>query len=300
MTPYHNPVMLQECMEALDIKPGGIYIDVTYGGGGHAKEILKLLKTGRLIAFDQDADAQQNLVADDRLTFVRDNFNNLLSNLKQVDALPADGLLADLGISSHQIDEPGRGFSTRFDADLDMRMDQRTVNTASHIINTYPVTALVKLFSAYGEIRNSRQLANTIDKARNGGKIISTMQLKNVIRSCYSPEKENQYLACVFQALRIEVNQELNVLKELLQQSPQVLKKGGRLVIIAYHSLEDKLVKNMINTGNVEGELNKDIYGNVTGKNFMSITKKPLIPSEIEIANNPRSRSAKLRVAERI
>ena len=292
--------MLQECMEALDIKPGGIYIDVTYGGGGHAKEILKLLKTGRLIAFDQDADAQQNLVADDRLTFVRDNFNNLLSNLKQVDALPADGLLADLGISSHQIDEPGRGFSTRFDADLDMRMDQRTVNTASHIINTYPVTALVKLFSAYGEIRNSRQLANTIDKARNGGKIISTMQLKNVIRSCYSPEKENQYLACVFQALRIEVNQELNVLKELLQQSPQVLKKGGRLVIIAYHSLEDKLVKNMINTGNVEGELNKDIYGNVTGKNFMSITKKPLIPSEIEIANNPRSRSAKLRVAERI
>ena len=292
--------MLQECIEALDIKPGGIYIDVTYGGGGHAKEILKLLKTGRLIAFDQDADAQQNLVADDRLTFVRDNFNNLLSNLKQVDALPADGLLADLGISSHQIDEPGRGFSTRFDADLDMRMDQRTVNTASHIINTYPVTALVKLFSAYGEIRNSRQLANTIDKARNGGKIISTMQLKNVIRSCYSPEKENQYLACVFQALRIEVNQELNVLKELLQQSPQVLKKGGRLVIIAYHSLEDKLVKNMINTGNVEGELNKDIYGNVTGKNFMSITKKPLIPSEIEIANNPRSRSAKLRVAERI
>ena len=300
MTPYHNPVMLQECVEALDIKPGGIYIDVTYGGGGHSKEILKHLKTGRLIVFDQDADALPNRIADERLTFIRDNFSNLLSNLEQLAVLPADGLLADLGISSHQIDEASRGFSTRFDAGLDMRMDQRTSTTAQHIINNYSLTALVNVFSEYGEIRNSKQLANTIEKARRVEQITSTQQLKKVLRTCFAPEKEHQYMACVFQALRIEVNQELEALKELLEQSPKVLREGGKLVVIAYHSLEDRMVKNMINTGNVNGELHKDIYGNVIGKVYNAVTKKPIVPSAAEISSNPRSRSARLRVAARI
>lgn len=300
MTQYHNPVMLQECMEALDIKPDGIYIDVTYGGGGHAKEILKRLTKGKLIAFDQDVDSIQQSVNDKKLTLIQENFSNMLNNLKKLDALPADGLLADLGISSHQINEPARGFSTRFDADLDMRMDQREKITAGDIINNYSLNALVKLFSEYGEIRNAKQLANVIVKARSIEKITSTGQLKAAIRYCYSADKEHQYLARVFQSLRIEVNQELQVLKDLLEQSPQVLKQGGRLVVIAYHSLEDRMVKNMINTGNVEGVLNKDMYGNITGKVFRAITKKPLGPSEIELTSNPRSRSARLRTAERI
>ena len=223
-----------------------------------------------------------------------------MSNLEQLAVLPADGLLADLGISSHQIDEASRGFSTRFDAGLDMRMDQRTSTTAQHIINNYSLTALVNVFSEYGEIRNSKQLANTIEKARRVEQITSTQQLKKVLRTCFAPEKEHQYMACVFQALRIEVNQELEALKELLEQSPKVLREGGKLVVIAYHSLEDRMVKNMINTGNVNGELHKDIYGNVIGKFYNAVTKKPIVPSAAEISSNPRSRSARLRVAARI
>ncbi len=300
MIPYHNPVLLQECITALNIKPDGIYIDVTYGGGGHSKEILKHLKTGRLIAFDQDADALPNRIDDNRLTFFRDNFSNVLHHLQEINCLPVDGLLADLGISSHQIDEPARGFSTRFEADLDMRMDQRSALTAQQIINTYPVADLVKLFSMYGEIRNAKQLANAIHKARRSQPIVSTTELKSAIASCYSPDRANQYLARVFQALRIEVNQELQALQDLMEQSPEVIKKGGRLVVIAYHSLEDRMVKNMINSGNIEGDLQKDIFGNINGKVFQSLTKKPIVPNEVELKNNPRSRSARLRVAERI
>lgn len=297
---YHNPVLLQECIDALDIKSDGIYIDVTYGGGGHSKEILKHLKTGRLIAFDQDADALANRIDDKRLTFIRDNFSNVLQHLQEINCPPVDGLLADLGISSHQIDEPARGFSTRFDADLDMRMDQRSSLTAQQILNAYSVADLVKLFSLYGEIRNAKQLANAIEKARGIQPIVSTADLKSAIASCYSPDRANQYLARVFQALRIEVNKELQVLQELLEQSPKVIKKGGRLVVIAYHSLEDRMVKNMINSGNTEGELQKDVFGNVIGKVFHSLTKKPIVPSEAELKSNTRSRSARLRVAERI
>ena len=297
---YHNPVLLQECIDALDIKSDGIYIDVTYGGGGHSKEILKHLKTGRLIAFDQDADALANRIDDKRLTFIRDNFSNVLQHLQEINCPPVDGLLADLGISSHQIDEPARGFSTRFDADLDMRMDQRSSLTAQQILNAYSVADLVKLFSLYGEIRNAKQLANAIEKARGIQPIVSTADLKSAIASCYSPDRANQYLARVFQALRIEVNKELQVLQELLEQSPKVIKKGGRLVVIAYHSLEDRMVKNMINSGNTEGELQKDVFGNVIGKVFHSLTKKPIVPSEAELKSNSRSRSARLRVAERI
>ena len=297
---YHNPVMLQECIQGLNINPDGIYIDVTYGGGGHSKEILKHLKTGKLIAFDQDADAVQNAVADKRLTFVRENFSNVLSRLEEMQCMPVDGLLADLGISSHQIDEPLRGFSTRFDAELDMRMDQRTTLTAKQIVNTYSVEALVKLFSNYGEISNSKQLANAIEKERRSAPINTTEQLKSAIKSCYSPDREHQYMARVFQSLRIEVNHELQVLQELLEQTPQLIKKGGRLVVIAYHSLEDRMVKNMINTGNVEGELQKDFYGNVIGRVFRQLTKKPVLPADDELKSNPRSRSARLRIAERI
>ena len=297
---YHNPVMLQECIQALNINPDGIYIDVTYGGGGHSKEILKHLKAGRLIAFDQDADAVQNAVADKRLTFVRENFSTISSRLKEMQCMPVDGLLADLGISSHQIDEPLRGFSTRFDAELDMRMDQRTTLTAKQIVNTYSVEALVKLFSNYGEISNSKQLANAIEKERRSAPINTTEQLKSAIKPCYSPDRQHQYMARVFQSLRIEVNHELQVLQELLEQTPQLIKKGGRLVVIAYHSLEDRMVKNMINTGNVEGELQKDFYGNVIGLAFRQITKKPALPADEELKSNPRSRSARLRIAERI
>ena len=297
---YHNPVMLQECIQGLNINPDGIYIDVTYGGGGHSKEILKHLKTGKLIAFDQDADAVQNAVADKRLTFVRENFSTILSRLEEMQCMPVDGLLADLGISSHQIDEPLRGFSTRFDAELDMRMDQRTTLTAKQIVNTYSVEALVKLFSNYGEISNSKQLANAIEKERRSAPINTTEQLKSAIKSCYSPDREHQYMARVFQSLRIEVNHELQVLQELLEQTPQLIKKGGRLVVIAYHSLEDRMVKNMINTGNVEGELQKDFYGNVIGRVFRQLTKKPALPADEELKSNPRSRSARLRIAERI
>ena len=291
--------MLQECIQALNIKPDGVYIDVTYGGGGHSKEILKQLKTGRVIAFDQDADAVQNTVVDERFSFFRENFSNVLSRLQELQCFPVDGLLADLGISSHQIDEPLRGFSTRFDAELDMRMDQQTSLTAKQIVNSYSVEMLVKLFSNFGEISNSKQLANAIEKARSSTPIVTTEQLKTAIKSCYSPAREHQYMARVFQSLRIEVNHEMQVLQELLQQTPKLIKKGGRLVVIAYHSLEDRMVKNMINAGNVEGELHKDFYGNVTDKVFLPLTKKPLLPTDEEIKSNPRSRSARLRIAER-
>jgi 16S rRNA (cytosine1402-N4)-methyltransferase len=300
MGQYHEPVLLKEAVEALQVKPAGIYIDVTYGGGGHSKEILKHLTTGRLIAFDQDADAMINQAADERLTLIRDNFSMLQQHLSELNCIPADGILADLGISSHQINEPLRGFSTRFDAELDMRMDQRSEISAKEIVNGYSEKELVRIFSAYGEIRNSKQLAAVIVKTRSQKSINTTADLKEAIRSCIPFNKEHQYLAQLFQALRIEVNGEMDALENLLSQSHEVLKENGRLVVISYHSLEDRMVKNIMNTGNIEGEAEKDIYGNTVGQKFRVITRKAVVPSEEELQRNSRSRSAKLRIAEKI
>lgn len=297
---YHEPVLLHECIAALNIKPNGIYADATYGGGGHTKEILKHLKNGKMIGFDQDGDAAANAVDDQRFTLVRDNFRNMLQRLEELNVLPLDGLLADLGISSHQIDEPARGFSTRFEASLDMRMNQNEKLTAAQVVNTYSERELTTVFSAYGEIRNSKTLASAIVNARNKKAIETIDELKQAITMCVSKDKQHQYHAQVFQALRIEVNDELGALRELLSQCPQLIKKGGRLVVISYHSLEDRLVKNFIATGNVEGEQKKDLFGHAIGVTFKAINKKPITPSAEELKSNTRSRSAKLRVAERV
>lgn len=297
---YHEPVLLQECIAALDIKPNGIYADATFGGGGHTKEILKQLKNGKVIGFDQDADAAVNAVADKRFTLVRDNFRHMLAQLEQLQCLPLDGLLADLGISSHQINEPARGFSTRFEAALDMRMNQSTTLTAAQVINTYSEKELTNIFSMYGEIRNSKTLASAIVNARKKNAIQTIDELKSAIAGCVAKDKQHQYHAQLFQALRIEVNDELGALRELLQQCPQLIRKGGRLVVISYHSLEDRLVKNFIASGNIEGEVMKDLFGNALNVSFQSLTRKPITPTAEELKINPRSRSAKLRIAQRL
>lgn len=300
MNRYHEPVLLKEAIEALQLKSDGIYIDVTYGGGGHSKEILKHLNTGRLIAFDQDADAIKNKVADERLTLVHDNFENLLQHTEELNCIPVNGILADLGISSHQINIPERGFSTRFDAELDMRMDQRSSFSAKELLNEYSEKELIRVFSNYGEIRNSKMLAAAVVKSRVVKSINTTNEFKEAIRHCIPFNKEHQYLAQVFQALRIEVNGEMNVLKNFLDQSYEVLEKNGRLVVISYHSLEDRMVKNIMLTGNTAGEVEKDIYGNTVGAKFRMISKKAVVPGDEEIGRNPRSRSAKMRIAEKI
>jgi 16S rRNA (cytosine1402-N4)-methyltransferase len=297
MTDYHNPVMLQECMEGLNIKSDGIYVDVTFGGGGHSREILKHLgPRGRLLAFDQDADAQKNLPKDDRLTFIDQNFRFLKNNCRLQGAISADGILADLGVSSHQFDQPERGFSIRFDADLDMRMDQAGSLTAKQIVNSYSEEQLHRIFGIYGEIKNAKTLANTLVTQRLNKPINTVDELKFAITKLIPKGKENKYLAQVFQALRIEVNQELEALKEFLEQSVDVLKPGGRLVVMSYHSLEDRLVKNFIAKGKFHGEVEKDFFGNQI-KPLESITRKALIASEVEIQQNNRARSAKLRIA---
>lgn len=296
---YHNPVLLKDCIEGLNIKPDGIYVDVTYGGGGHSKEILKHLTTGKLYAFDQDAEAIQNKVDDEKLVLIKQNFKYLKNYLKMYNALPVDGILADLGVSSHQFDEAERGFSTRFDASLDMRMDRDAKQTAEEILNTYSEEQLKKVFAEYGEVENASKLAWLIFTARKEKPIKTINELKEVIQRAVRKGKENQYYAQVFQALRIEVNHELDVLQSLLIQSLEVLKPGGRLVIISYHSLEDRLVKNFIRSGKFEGEVEKDFYGNAI-KPFEAINRKPIIPSDVEIENNSRARSAKLRIAEKI
>ncbi len=300
MSEYHIPVMLEECIEALDIKPDGTYIDVTYGGGGHSKAILaKLGKKGRLVAFDQDADAINNKVDDERLILVNHNFRYLKNFLKYHNALPADGLLADLGISSFQIDEPEKGFAHRWDAPLDMRMDQNIAQTAADVVNTYKEQELTNVLRHYGELDNAYKLAKAIITERTKQPILTTGQLKQAVQPYLPRNAENKYLSQLFQALRIEVNKELDVLKHLLKQCEEVLGKGGRLVIMSYHSLEDRLVKNYIKTGNIEGEEDKDLYGNTT-KPFKGLSSKATTASEEEITRNPRARSAKLRVAERI
>lgn len=300
MEQYHEPVLLNEAVEALQIKPQGIYIDVTYGGGGHSKEILKHLNPGRLIAFDQDADAIANKVADYKLTLVHDNFDSLEQHLQEMNCIPVQGILADLGISSHHINSAERGFSTRYDAVLDMRMNQQQSLTARKVVNEYDEKDLVNVFSTFGEIRNSKLLASTIVTARRAKEIVTTGDLKSVIKSCIPFNKEHQYLAQVFQALRIEVNGEMEALKNLLEQSVRVLDKDGRLVVISYHSLEDRMVKNIMQTGNTNGEIVKDIYGNTVGAKLRMISKKAITPGDEELKRNSRSRSAKMRVAEKI
>lgn len=297
MSNYHQPVMLQECIEALNIQPNGTYVDVTFGGGGHSREILKHLNAdGRLLAFDQDADAQQNLINDERFTFVDQNFRYLKSFTRLHGAIPVDGILADLGVSSYQFDQAERGFSIRFDAELDMRMNQSAVLTAKQVVNDYAEADLHRIFGIYGEIQNAKSLARTITVARLNGPINTVADLKNAISGLIPRGKENKYLAQVFQALRIEVNQELEALKEFLTQSAEVLVSGGRLVVMSYHSLEDRLVKNFIAKGKFSGEVEKDFYGN-DQKPLEAVSRGAITATEEEIKQNNRARSAKLRIA---
>lgn len=298
---YHVPVLLAEAIEALQIKPDGIYVDCTFGGGGHSREILKHLgKNGKLVAFDQDADAQKNVPDDDRVLFVPHNFRHLQRFLKLHRVQEVDGILADLGVSSHQFDEAGRGFSTRFEAALDMRMDQRQEITAADVLNTFSEQQLHKLFEQYGEVSNSKTLAKTIVQARQAVPLKTIDNFKEAVSAAVKGNP-NKYFAQVFQALRIEVNDELGALKEMLQQSPAVLKRGGRIAIITFHSLEDRIVKIFFKKGSFEEEETFDPFGtNTPEPPLQAITKKPLLPGPEEIKNNPRSRSAKLRVAEKI
>jgi 16S rRNA (cytosine1402-N4)-methyltransferase len=296
---YHTPVLLKESINGLNLKENGIYADVTFGGGGHSKQILEQLKGGRLLGFDQDEDAQKNVLNDERFQLIPQNFKYAKNFLQLYGALPIDGLLADLGVSSHQFDVAERGFSFRFDAPLDLRMDVKNPLTAATIINQYDENQLADLFFHYGELRNSRKIANVLVRARIEKSIETTGDLKNLLTPLFPKNQENKFLSMVFQALRIEVNQELEALKILLQQSVDMLKEGGRLVVISYHSLEDRLVKNFMKTGNLNGEIVKDFYGNVQTP-FRLITRKAIVPSDLEIAENNRARSAKLRIAEKI
>lgn len=287
-------------MDGLAIKPDGVYVDVTFGGGGHSKEILKSLnEDGRLLAFDQDEDAKKNIPDDDRLTFIDQNFRFLKNYCRLYGAIPVDGILADLGVSSHQFDQPERGFSIRFDADLDMRMDQSSSLTAAKVLGTYGEEQLHKIFGIYGEIQNAKSLAKTIVTSRLNRQISTVSEFKDVMGKLIPRGKENKYLAQVFQALRIEVNQELEALQEFLTQASEVLKPGGRLVVMSYHSLEDRLVKNFIAKGKFRGEVEKDFYGNEI-RPLEPVTRKAIIASDDEIKNNNRARSAKLRVAVKV
>lgn len=281
------------------IRPDGVYVDTTYGGGGHAQAILGKLKEGKLLAFDQDEAALKNKIADPRLIMIHSNFRYLRNFLKLYKLYPVDGILADLGLSSHQIDEGERGFSTRFNGVLDMRMDRNKKITAREIINHYPEEKLMEIFRKYGEITNARQVAAIVVSSRKTKPIDTTQDLKEVTITCPQRGKENKFYARMFQALRMEVNQEIEVLKEFLKQTVEALKPGGRLVIISYHSLEDKLVKNFMRAGNIEGEIHKDFFGNVLSP-FQVITRKPIMASKEEIDENSRSRSARLRVAEKL
>jgi len=298
---YHQPVMLQECLAALNIKPDGVYIDLTFGGGGHSSAILNHLGKGKLFVFDQDPDAKANATAlnDDRLVFIPSNFRYFSKYLRMYHVKAVDGILADLGVSSHQIDAPERGFSTRFDAHLDMRMDQKGKLTAANILNEYNQEELMIMFSNYAEIRNSRTLAAEIVTSRKNSPIRTSAQLKEIILPLAKRGKENQYLARVYQALRIAVNDELAALRDMLSQTTDVLSVGGRLVVMSYHSLEDRLVKYYINTGSFSGKREKDFYGNLI-RPLEPVNRKPITASMDEIAANNRARSAKLRIAEKI
>jgi 16S rRNA (cytosine1402-N4)-methyltransferase len=298
---YHNPVMLNECLNGLALKPAGTYVDVTFGGGGHSKPILERLQGGKLIAFDQDEDAklEAEKIGSRSLIFCQANFRYLKRYLKLNGVTKVDGILADLGISSHQIDSPERGFSTRFDGPLDMRMDQSSGVTAAEVLNTYSEENLHKLFGMYGELKNAKTAARLITQTRVMRPFARTEDLKAALATVAPRGKENKYFAQVFQALRIEVNEEMKALEDFLHQCGDVIGKGGRLVVMSYHSLEDRLVKNYINKGKVFGDVEKDFFGNEI-KPFESVNRKPIEASEEEIAENSRARSAKLRVAERL
>jgi 16S rRNA (cytosine1402-N4)-methyltransferase len=301
MPAYHVPVMLKECLDGLNIKPDGVYVDVTFGGGGHSRAILEHLTTGKLYGFDQDSDAkaESKLIENKNFSFIDANFRNLKQYLRLFGVKKVDGILADLGISSHQIDTPERGFSTRFDAELDMRMNQKADITAKNIVNEYSVEQLHKILGMYGEIQNARTAAQAIYTARLNKSIDTINDLKGILQKFTPRGKENKYFAQVFQALRIEVNQEMAVLEEFLQQTPDVLEEGGRLVVMSYHSLEDRLVKNFIRSGKFSGEVEKDFFGNDL-KPLEAVNRKAIEATEEERQQNPRARSAKLRIAERI
>ena len=293
---YHKSVLLKESVDGLDIQPDGIYVDVTFGGGGHSREILKRLDSGRLVAFDQDADAVDNEIEDDRFLLVRQNFRYLRNFLKLHRALPFNGLLADLGVSSHQFDAGGRGFSIRFDGPLDMRMNQKVGVSAKVVLNEYEEDQLLKIFRVYGEIKQAGRLVNLIVKNRLNESIETTSQLIGLLETIAPFKKQNQFYAQVFQALRIEVNDELKALEEMLVQASEGLAPGGRLVVISYHSLEDRLVKNFFKTGNFQGDLEKDFFGNIQ-RPLDPLSGKVIVPTEQEIQENPRARSAKMRIA---
>lgn len=296
---YHVPVLLDESIEGMNLQPGGIYVDVTFGGGGHSKEILRRMdETSHLYSFDQDEDAENNMVADNRFTFVRSNFRYLYNFLRYYGVEQVDSILADLGVSSHHFDDSERGFSFRFDGKLDMRMNKRSGITAADVVNTYDEERLANLFYLYGELKNSRKLASVIVKARSNQPILTIGDFLDLVKPLFGREREKKELAKVFQALRIEVNQEMEALKEMLQAATEVLKPGGRLVVITYHSLEDRMVKNMMKTGNIEGKSEQDFFGNVQTP-FKLINNKVIVASNEEVERNPRSRSAKLRIAEK-
>lgn len=295
---YHIPVMLGSCIEGLAIDPNGIYVDLTFGGGGHSREILKYLKGGHLYGFDQDSDAEANIPDDDRFTFIEANFRDFKKYLRLYSVTKVDGILADLGISSHQIDEPQRGFSTRFDGELDMRMSQSSALTAKELLNTYEESSLHKIFGIYGEVKNAKTLAQSVVAERAFQAFTTTEGFKQFLKRFAPRGKEFKYYAQVFQALRIEVNDEMGALEEMLLQTVEVLKPEGRLVIMSYHSLEDRLVKNFINKGKFQGEVEKDFYGNLI-RPFEPVSRKAITAGTEEIEKNNRARSAKLRIAKK-
>jgi len=299
MSEYHDPVLLNECLDGLNLNPKGVYVDVTFGGGGHSRAIVSKLEEGHLYAFDQDDDALKNEIDDDRFTLINANFRYLKSSLRMYGVEEIDGLLADLGVSSHQFDVADRGFSIRFEADLDMRMDQNSDLNAYKVINGYEQDELRNILKLYGELKRPGTIARVICEAKENKPIETVNELKDLLRSFAPKMQENKFFAQVFQAIRIEVNDELNALREMLSQAQDILKPGGRLVVISYHSLEDRLVKNLIQKGNFEGELQQDFYGNKL-LSFKKVSRKPILPTEEETQRNNRARSAKLRVAEKL
>lgn len=296
---YHIPVLMKDSVDGLNIGSAGIYVDVTFGGGGHSREILSRLDAdGHLYSFDQDADAEKNIINDSRLTFVRSNFRYLKNWMRYYGIDHIDGLLADLGVSSHHFDDESRGFSFRFDAPLDMRMNKRDGTTAADVVNTYDEERLADIFYLYGELKNSRKIAAALVKARAAHKIETTQDFIGAVESLFRREREKKDMAKLFQALRIEVNNEMTALKEMLRSATELLRPGGRLSVITYHSLEDRIVKNVMKTGNAEGKMKQDFFGRIETP-FTLINNKVITPDDEELANNPRSRSAKLRIAEK-
>jgi 16S rRNA (cytosine1402-N4)-methyltransferase len=297
---YHTPVLLKSCIEFLNIKPGGTYVDLTFGGGGHSRSILENLDGGRLFAFDQDEDAKRNVVNDERFTLIPQNFRLLRKYLRVYGVATVDGILGDLGVSSHQFDEPSRGFSIRSEGQLDMRMNRQSDKDAKQVVNTYDERALATLLRNYGELPNAGKIAKLIVLARQSKEIETTSQLQDVIDPAIPREERNKFLARVFQAIRIEVNEEMHALEECLTQCAEVLNPGGRLVVMSYHSLEDRMVKNLMRTGRTDGVEERDVIYGTTKKIFRILTSKPVTADENEINANPRARSARLRAAEKI